>query len=111
MISSSPAIMAPLSGAEQHDGVARILGSTVANPLTRMQFEYRATVGSRQFSASLHGVPALQVSAADFAPDNAAAAAWAFLAPGTGAAAPVAGFEPPTALAPMFAIAHEIWRA
>ena len=68
------------------DNIARVLGSTVADPLARMQFEYRAATVPRRFSADGHESAALRLAAQDFIPDQTRPGVWA-----VGVAAGLAG--------------------
>ncbi len=103
----------PQSGFDYDDEIARILGSTVADPLARMQFEYRATASPRLFSADAHEAAARRLSSPDFFPDHVGSTKWtlAFLTPGNSDAASAnAGWLDLPAGAPaMFGAIHGSW--
>lgn len=108
----------PQPGGDRGDGIAQVLGSTVADPLARMQFEYRGATIPRRLSVDAHESTALRLSPLDFVPDQVGLGAWAFGPAATGV--PAAGgkesdtaasftFDWPTSVASLLGTFHGSW--
>ena len=105
----------PQSGIDHGDGTVRILCSTVSDPLARMQFEYRAAVNPRLFSANAREITARRMSASDVVPGYVSPTASDFTRPvhavSDTALAGASWSDLPVAVPSMFNTIHGSWHA